>query len=405
VLIYRQILMARARRWRKAPGAAVPTVCVGNVTVGGTGKTPHTELILGLLQNSPRWGNSQLAMLSRGYKRESRGFQIVGRDSTASFAGDEPLQIARKFPAVTVAVDKDRVEGCARLAGGARQASSEGARQVSSEGARQAATLRPADIIVLDDAFQYNKLHASLNIVLVDWSRPVFEDTLLPFGRLRDLPKRIFDADIIIVTKCPNGIDAGEKAAFAEKLRLHDYSGDGLDADGLPMEGGVPATGSTNPAGRAAAAGNAAAAGCCKAVTPSGKEVSLLFSGIAYLPLEPVYPEGNMRFAYSHKVVLFSGIANDAPLRAKLSDDYTIVDALSFPDHHKYSRADISRIASAVRACPTAALVTTEKDAQRVLDCPSVPAEIRERLFILPIHAVLSTGTELDTLRTALDTL
>ena len=387
MLIYRQILKARARRWRKAPGAAVPTVCVGNVTVGGTGKTPHTELILGLLQNSPRWGNSQLAMLSRGYKRESRGFQIVGRDSTASFAGDEPLQIARKFPAVTVAVDKDRVEGCARLACGARQVSSEGARQVSSEGARQAATLRPADIIVLDDAFQYNKLHASLNIVLVDWSRPVFEDTLLPFGRLRDLPKRIFDADIIIVTKCPNGIDAGEKAAFAEKLRLHDYSGDGLDADGLPVEGSVPAVGS------------------CKAVTPSGKEVSLLFSGIAYLPLEPVYPEGNMRFAYSHKVVLFSGIANDAPLRAKLSDDYTIVDALSFPDHHKYSRADISRIASAVRACPTAALVTTEKDAQRVLDCPSVPAEIRERLFILPIHAVLSTGTELDTLRTALDTL
>ena len=358
MLIYRQILKARARRWRKAPGAAVPTVCVGNVTVGGTGKTPHTELILSLLQDSPRWGNSQLAVLSRGYKRESRGYQTVSRESAAAFAGDEPLQIKKKFPAVSVAVDKNRVHGCAEL--------------VSAES---------AELIVLDDAFQYNRLHASLNIVLVDWSRPVFGDSLLPFGRLRDLPKRIFDADIIIVTKCPNGIDSAEKAAFAGKLRLKGYSGDGTDADGLPVPGG------------------------CKALTPSGKEVSLLFSNISYLPLEPVFPEGNMRFAYSHNVFLFSGIANDAPLRAKLSDNYTVVDALSFPDHHKYSRADIARIASAVRAYPTAAFITTEKDAQRVLDCGAVPLELRERLFYLPICAKFTTGAELSVLTTALDSL
>ena len=196
MLIQRLILSRAAKVWRKAPGAAVPTVCVGNITVGGTGKTPHTELILRLLQESDRWGNASLAVLSRGYKRRSKGFQIVQRDSTATFAGDEPLQIARKFPAVTVAVDKNRVEGCEKLG---------------------------ADIIVLDDAFQYKRLHASLNIVVVDWSRPVFDDRLLPFGRLRDLPKRLFEADVVIVTKCPPGIEEQEKAAFAEKLRLHGY--------------------------------------------------------------------------------------------------------------------------------------------------------------------------------------
>ena len=138
MLIQRLILSRAAKAWRKAPGAAVPTVCVGNITVGGTGKTPHTELILRLLQESDRWGNANLAVLSRGYKRKSKGFQIVQRSSTAAFAGDEPLQIARKFPAVTVAVDKDRVAGCARLVAG------EGGPCAPDGG-------RGAGIIVLDD--------------------------------------------------------------------------------------------------------------------------------------------------------------------------------------------------------------------------------------------------------------
>ena len=111
MLIYRLILKAGARRWRKAAGADAPTVCVGNVTAGGTGKTPFTELTLRLLQDSPRWGAANLAMLSRGYKRRSRGFQQVMRDSTAAFAGDEPLQIKKKFPAVTVTVDKTASRG------------------------------------------------------------------------------------------------------------------------------------------------------------------------------------------------------------------------------------------------------------------------------------------------------
>ena len=187
MLIHRLILKRAAKAWKKAPGAAVPTICVGNITVGGTGKTPHTEMILRLLQEA---GRSGLAVLSRGYKRKSKGFQTVQVDSTAAFAGDEPLQIKRKFPAVDVAVDKNRVEGCAKL--------------VESG----------ASLIVLDDAFQYKKLHASLNVVLVNSHRPIFEDRLLPFGRLRDLPSRIADADVVIVSKCPREMEAEERGAL-----------------------------------------------------------------------------------------------------------------------------------------------------------------------------------------------
>ena len=92
--------LAYNKGWKKSFKADVPTVCVGNITVGGTGKTPHVEMLLRQLRVSDRWGFKPLAVLSRGYKRKSRGFQIVQPDSSASFAGDEPLQIARKFHGV-----------------------------------------------------------------------------------------------------------------------------------------------------------------------------------------------------------------------------------------------------------------------------------------------------------------
>ncbi len=379
MLIHRLILRARARKWRKAPGAEVPSVCVGNVTVGGTGKTPHTELILSLLQESDRWGNSQLGVLSRGYKRRSRGFQQVLRESSAAFSGDEPLQIKKKFPAVTVAADKDRVEGCRFLVHpellriqDPKEGKAAGMSRKMVRSARGCKTkeLIPSELIVLDDALQYNKLRASLNIMLVDWNRPVFSDRLLPFGKLRDLPSRLWDADIIIVTKCPHHMDNWEKVRMAEKLRIR----------------GFEASSSTG-------------------TSPSGKPVTLLFSGIEYAPMEPVFPEADIRYSYSKSAVLFSGIANDTPLKAWLSDSYKIAHAFSFPDHHRYTRADISEIESAVRHFPTSALVTTEKDAQRVLDCPSIPDSIKQRLFYLPLKVFFSTPEELSLLKGVLDRL
>lgn len=314
-MIYRLILALRHlfydKGWKKSLKAAVPTICVGNITVGGTGKTPHTEMILRKLLESDRWGYSNIAVLSRGYKRKSKGFQIVSRDASARFAGDEPLQMARKFPSVTVAVDKDRIHGCQQL---------------------------QSDIIVLDDAFQYRRLNPSLSIVLVDYNRPIFKDSLMPWGRLRDLPSQIKRAEVVIVTKCPAFLEDGESEQWRKNLKL-------------------------NP------------------------EQKLFFTTITHDAPEPVFPEADSRYVYSHRLILVSGIANDAPLRSHLSDTYKISMRLAFKDHHKFTGGDIRAIDNAVKELPTACIMTTEKDAQRLRDVKKVPDRVRERMFYIPVRA------------------
>lgn len=178
---------------RKVHRSPVPTICIGNITVGGTGKTPHTEMLLRLLQSRPEWEGKNVAVLSRGYGRKSKGFRLIEADDPASMTGDEPLQIKRKFPDTTVAVDRDRMEGCRILAG--------------DVGDSPDSIGRKADLIILDDAFQHRALDADFKIVLMDYGRPVYKDHLLPLGRLRDLPERTSKADIVIVTKCPSYID------------------------------------------------------------------------------------------------------------------------------------------------------------------------------------------------------
>lgn len=332
---------------KKSLKAEIPTVCVGNVTVGGTGKTPHTELILRLLLQSEEWGRKNLAVLSRGYKRKSKGFQQVSPNGPASFYGDEPLQIKKKFPAVTVALDKNRIEGCNLLQHPEKVRTSRKTRKCKNK------DFPASDIIVLDDAFQYRRLKADLNIVLVDYNRPVFDDLLLPFGSLRDLPERLEEADIVVVTKCPYYLTEEEKFEWRHKVRLK-------------------------------------------------YQQKIFFTNIHYCPPTPVY-EGvcDMRYCYSKKMILFTGIAKDMPLRQYLSDSYKIVEHFRMPDHHPFSSADISSLAAAVRKCPQAAIGTTEKDAQRLRDC-KVPHEIKERLLQIPIEVGFFSDEDRDAFREAL---
>ena len=323
----------------------VPSVCVGNITAGGTGKTPHVELILRMLLGSPEWKDKNIAVLSRGYMRESKGFQQVTKDGSAALFGDEPVQIKKKFPQVTVAVDKNRVEGCALLC----DPSKLGSKRYSKCWDKN---LPEADYIVLDDAFQYRKLRPALSVVLVDWSRPVSRDSLLPFGRLRDLKERLFDADAVIVTKCPPDLDDNAKAGFVLSQGFESYD---------------PVT--------------------CSAAAPGGERRTMLFTSISYAQIHGVYPETDPRYVYAKKAILVSGIAKDAPLRNYLSDFYKIAKRFCFPDHHKYSWSDINSIKSALRKNPTAAIITTEKDVQRLLDFSGMPPEIRQRLLVAPIEA------------------
>lgn len=351
---------------KKSVSAEVPTICVGNVTAGGTGKTPHTELLLDILRSSGPWGGKNLSVLSRGYKRSSKGFQQVMPDGTADFFGDEPLQIKKKFNEVTVAVDKDRIRG---------------SRILSNPELLETLKIRhkcinkefPAtDLIVLDDALQYRKLRSTLSLGLVDYNRPTFEDKLLPIGNLRDLPSRLLKTDAILVTKCPNYMDDWEKFDWAKSLGIKNY----------------------NPE-------------LCEGTTKKGRKIRLFFTCLRYCDPVPVFDSCDPRYAYAQRAILFTGIAKDTPLRQYLSDTYKIVDRYSFPDHHRFTSSDIRTLSSSIKKWPTAAMVTTEKDAQRILDYKNVPSSIKEKLFQVPIKVGFMSDNEkrlfsefvLDTLR------
>jgi tetraacyldisaccharide 4'-kinase len=171
----------------------VPIICVGNITVGGTGKTPHTELLIAELKKK-----FKVACLSRGYKRKSSGFIIANEQSTASQIGDEPFQMYSKFPDITMACDGNRVRGIEKL--------------LAQEEA--------PEVIILDDAFQHRYVQADKNIVLIDYNRPISEDYLLPMGRLRESAHALKRADYIIVTKCPHNLSPIERRVWNKQLDL-----------------------------------------------------------------------------------------------------------------------------------------------------------------------------------------
>lgn len=259
--------------------------------------------------------------------------------------GDEPLQIKNKFPQVTVAVDKDRVEGCTLLCHPEKLQTKKYAKKCWDK------DFPAADYIVLDDAFQYRKLKPAKSIVLVDYNRPVHKDLLLPLGRLRDLRERVGDADVVIVSKCPEEMSVPDKQAFALAMGFRSY----------------------NPA-------------LCEGEGIKGKKQMLLFSTVKYAEPRMVFPHADHRYIYAKKLILVTGIAKDTALRKHLSDTYKIVGRLNFPDHHKYTWSDINKIKNLLKKNPLAAIATTEKDMQRLLDFKGMPEDISKRLFILPIE-------------------
>jgi tetraacyldisaccharide 4'-kinase len=170
-----------------------PVICVGNITVGGTGKTPHVEYLLKILSTS-----FSVATLSRGYGRKNKGFGYVSPTSTAVEVGDEPLQMKLKYPAVKVAVDADRVNGITTLI------------QENPD----------LDLIILDDAYQHRWVKAGLQILLIDFNRLITRDYFLPMGRLRDSVKEKRRADIVLITKCPLDLSQEQKKSIINELRL-----------------------------------------------------------------------------------------------------------------------------------------------------------------------------------------
>ncbi len=174
----------------------IPVISVGNITVGGTGKTPHVEYLIRLLKD-----NMSIAVLSRGYKRKTKGFLIADKNSTAKEIGDEPYQMKQKFPNVTIAVDRDRVHGIDMLI-------------------KQNKNIHA---ILLDDAFQHRYVKPGINILLVDYHRLIIYDTLLPAGRLREPLNGKDRADIVIVTKCPRELKPMDFRVITKAMNLFPY--------------------------------------------------------------------------------------------------------------------------------------------------------------------------------------
>lgn len=175
-----------------------PVISVGNITVGGSGKTPHVEYIISQLKDKMK-----VAVLSRGYKRKSKGYVLADENTDMKAIGDEPFQIKNKFKNIYVAVDKDRCHGIERI--------------TTDEDTKD------TDVILLDDAYQHRYVKPGINILLIDYHRLIIYDKLLPAGRLREPQNGKSRADIVIITKCPKDLKPMEYRVIIKAMNLYPY--------------------------------------------------------------------------------------------------------------------------------------------------------------------------------------
>lgn len=261
-----------------------PVICVGNLSVGGTGKSPMTEYLIRLLQP-----NYKVGVLSRGYKRKTSGYILANSSSDVWQIGDEPFQYFKKFSHINVAVAEKRTEGISQL---------------------MATTA--TEVIILDDAFQHRKVKAGLQVLLSAYSDLFTDDLLLPAGNLRDIRSRAKAADIIIVTKCPDGIPDATIERLTEKIKSY---------------------------------GNA----------------SVFFTGIKYDEvLKGTDTELAINELKDRHFTLVTGIANPAPLTNFLKEKGFTFEHLKFNDHHFFTEKEIDELKK------KALVVTTEKDFMRL---------------------------------------
>lgn len=179
-ILYGGVMLVRNyfynKNWYSSVQFSIPVISVGNLSTGGTGKTPHIEYLIRLLEYQYK-----VATMSRGYKRKTQGFRIAKPGTDATEIGDEPYQFFRKFPELTVCVSENRMIGIPELL-----------------------THRPhLDLILLDDAFQHRSVKPGINILITDYNKPFYKDYILPLGSLREARSSYKRADIIIVSKCP----------------------------------------------------------------------------------------------------------------------------------------------------------------------------------------------------------
>lgn len=287
----------------------VYSVCIGNLALGGTGKTPLTEYLIKLFASN----DIGVAVLSRGYKRKTTGFLQATPESRSEEIGDEAFQIHQKFPDIKVFVCESRVEGVYRLYGENPE----------------------IQIVLLDDAFQHRAIDANKNILVTRYDRLYVDDHYIPAGTLRDHKIRANDADIVVVSNCPSNLDVAEKNRITGKLKLLNNQ-------------------------------------------------KLFFTGIDYetpLALFKDHPIDEIT-----KCIAITGIAKPEKFISYLQGKYDVVKHFDYPDHFNFTIEDIERWKSRIGEDKSIALVTTEKDASRLLQFEKELSGISIIVIPITIH-------------------
>ena len=305
---------------KKSYSFDIPIVCIGNITVGGTGKTPTAEYLLAALK--PHYN---VAILSRGYGRRTKGYREVQVTDNYADVGDEPLLLKLKFSENVVVVCEDRVVGIERI------------RKEHSE----------VTLIVMDDGFQHRSVKAKVNIVLVDSTRPIEGDSMLPLGRLRDLPSRLSAANIFIVTKCSETMAPIDKRLWYNKLRSIAYQ-------------------------------------------------KVYFTRINSPMIEPLFHFAEREEVnYGQRAILMTGIGNPRPFIADAEAKFNVVDKLIFRDHHDFTAEDMRKLYTKLQNNPRAVIIMTEKDAVR-LRRARLPEPLMRAMYYQPISLKFVEGPDQD---------
>lgn len=269
-----------------------PVITVGNLSVGGTGKTPHIEYLVRLLQYRFR-----VATMSRGYKRRTQGFLLADADTNALRIGDEPMQYHLKFPELVVCVAEERITGIPRLL-----------------------QRRPdVEVVLLDDAFQHRSVKAGVNILITDFSKPFYDDYILPAGTLRESRKTYKRADVIIVSKCPPDMSRDAANDMVAKI--------------APLS-----------------------------------HQTVFFTRIQYAQPYDLFSQEPISLS-GKNAILVCGIAKPQPLIAHLKENVRDVHVLSYADHHYFYSKDLEEIKASFDNwnVPEKIIATTEKDAARLM--------------------------------------
>ena len=305
----------------------IPVICVGNLAVGGTGKTPHTEYLVELLKDKYK-----VAVLSRGYKRKTKGFILADSSCTSEDIGDEPYQIYYKYPDIIVAVDSDRRKGIRELLSLDKD--------------------KKPDVILLDDGFQHRYVTPSFSIILTDYARPFYLDKLMPYGRLREPRFATSRTDAVIMTKCNCDMKPLDYRLVEKSMRLSAHQS-------------------------------------LFFTTIDYKEIKPVFP-------EEAEPWSLADIRKSDAVFAVTGVASPKTFIKEIKRYTNNIEKLSFKDHHHFSKQDLADIENKFNKIPSLGklIIMTEKDAARLRNNNGLPESLRKVMYYMPISIKFCTQSE-----------